>query len=522
MSWRRNILIGVTMTVVALTFSDSSAQDIETVLMPGDVIAGHAEIEAECSSCHAMFNKSAQRGLCLDCHEDVSADVGASVGYHGLHPQARKEQCASCHTDHEGRDADIVLLSENDFDHSLTDFELLGAHLENDCGDCHAVGQKHREAPSDCVSCHRDDNPHEDTMGDDCASCHQSTEWADTKFDHNTTGFPLVGKHRESACLDCHEDRSFLNAPFTCYGCHASDDAHDGRSGQDCGSCHNPTDWHDSSFDHSRDTDFALEGKHAEAACGDCHTENPFEDEMNRACASCHLEDDAHDKHRGNQCDTCHNSKDWTEPSFDHDIHTDYRLLGGHREVACNDCHVEPVYDVALTTSCDSCHREDDPHEETLGSQCESCHTEVTWQNPVFFDHDLSRFPLHGVHEEQECDSCHATQAFAGEKRGCASCHDDDDPHKGNFLDRCDACHNPVAWTIWTFNHDAQTEFSLEGAHVNVACDDCHRIPLDKMKSIDGGCRDCHRAHDVHDGEFGSDCGRCHTAETFTEVRSLQ
>jgi hypothetical protein len=47
-------------------------------------------------------------------------------------------------------------------------------------------------------------------------------------------------------------------------------------------------------------------------------------------------------------------------------------------------------------------------------------------------------------------------------------------------------------------------------------------MSLDKVKAIDGSCRDCHRNDDVHDGEFGSDCGRCHTAETFREVRSLQ
>jgi hypothetical protein len=42
------------------------------------------------------------------------------------------------------------------------------------------------------------------------------------------------------------------------------------------------------------------------------------------------------------------------------------------------------------------------------------------------------------------------------------------------------------------------------------------------MMSISSRCRDCHRADDIHDGEFGSDCGRCHTADSFTEVTSLQ
>jgi hypothetical protein len=42
------------------------------------------------------------------------------------------------------------------------------------------------------------------------------------------------------------------------------------------------------------------------------------------------------------------------------------------------------------------------------------------------------------------------------------------------------------------------------------------------MKSTNGSCGDCHRSNDVHDGEFGPDCGRCHSADSFTEVRSIQ
>ena len=522
MQWRNLKTIGLLMTIAVFAFEQASAQDVETLVMPGPVIAGHAEIEPECSSCHTMFRKSAQRALCMDCHEDVAADIDATAGYHGLHAQASTEQCSSCHVEHEGRDAKVVILDEDIFDHDFTDFELLGAHLEAECSDCHASDKKHRDAPSECVGCHRDDKPHEDTMDDDCASCHESTEWANAKFDHDTTDYALLGKHRDAACLDCHEDQTFPNPPTTCFGCHEADDAHDGRSGNKCETCHNPTDWHDSSFDHARDTEFPLEGKHAEASCGDCHSENPFEDQMDMACVSCHLEDDAHDGHRGDQCDTCHVSTAWDEPFFEHDIHTDYRLLGGHQGIACNDCHIEPVFDVELLTSCESCHLDDDPHDGVLGKQCEGCHTEVNWQDPVFFDHDLTRFPLHGVHREQECDACHATQAYANESADCVSCHLDDDTHKGHFEDRCDTCHTPVAWDIWTFDHDIQTDFALEGAHIDVACDDCHRMALARMAALDGNCGDCHRADDVHDGEFGADCGRCHSADSFEEVRSLQ
>lgn len=522
MQLARALLLGL-MMIGFLTSHDSAAQDIESLVMPGKLVTGHADLESECSSCHKMFDKKGQRQLCLDCHEDVAEDVAQNRGFHGQRVEVQTDQCSSCHDEHHGRDAPIVILDEATFDHRFTDFELTGSHKEADCEGCHAPDLKRREAPSTCVGCHKDDEPHQDRMGTDCTTCHQPTEWLEAKFDHTTTDYPLLGKHLEAACLDCHEDRTFPDPPTTCFGCHEEDDAHDGRSGNDCALCHNPSDWHDSSFDHSRDTDFDLLGRHAELICADCHSENPFEDEMDKSCVSCHLEDDAHEMHRGDQCDTCHSSSvAWDKPIFDHDRDTEYKLLGGHKLVACNDCHVEPIFEVELTTTCESCHLDDDVHKQSLGTQCENCHTEVNWQDPLFFDHDLCPFPLLGAHDEAECENCHETQEYRDTVTTCVTCHAEDDPHGGNFDDQCGACHNPVAWDIWTFDHDLRTDFPLTGAHVNVACDDCHRSSLAKMKSTNGSCGDCHRSNDVHDGEFGPDCGRCHSADSFTEVRSIQ
>jgi hypothetical protein len=79
-----------------------------------------------------------------------------------------------------------------------------------------------------------------------------------------------------------------------------------------------------------------------------------------------------------------------------------------------------------------------------------------------------------------------------------------------------------VAWDLWLFDHNAQANFKLDGAHVDVRCGDCHRSSLQSMQRISGRCRDCHRPDDRHDGEFGFDCGRCHTVYSFKELRSLQ
>ena len=62
------------------------------------------------------------------------------------------------------------------------------------------------------------------------------------------------------------------------------------------------------------------------------------------ACVSCHLEDDAHEGINGESCEECHAFDAWDQPRFDHDTDTDFVLRGNHREVACNDCHVAPIF----------------------------------------------------------------------------------------------------------------------------------------------------------------------------------
>ena len=510
--------------LTCLNSHTAAAQSIESLVMPGDVIQGHADLESECSSCHKPFDRSEQNALCLDCHEDTASDVNAGSGFHGKSDEVGSNGCASCHTDHEGRNANILGLDEATFDHTVTDFELLGKHVEVVCTDCHNSADKHRDAPGDCGDCHGDDDVHEGNLGSECADCHNPTDWTDTEFDHDTTDFPLVGTHREAECTDCHEDPTHQNTPTTCFGCHAEDDAHEGRSGEQCDNCHNPSGWSDTSFDHASNTDFPLEGRHAELACSDCHSEDPFDDvdNMQMECIACHREDDEHEGHNGTECETCHTSRAWTETLFDHDRLTDFVLNGSHETVACGDCHVEPIFESSPGTQCHSCHLEDEVHEGQLGDQCDNCHNETEWLDAPLFDHDLASFPLLGAHDNAECDDCHETRQFADTASDCVNCHRDDDSHNGVFEDNCESCHNPVAWDLWLFDHNTQTSFELNGAHVDVTCHNCHRAPLTSMQKTGDRCADCHRADDVHDGEFGPDCGRCHSDRTFTEVRSLQ
>jgi PHP family Zn ribbon phosphoesterase len=82
---------------------------------------------------------------------------------------------------------------------------------------------------------------------------------------------------------------------------------------------------------------------------------------------------------------------------------------------------------------------------------------------------------------------------------------------------KCGDCHNPNSWLLWTFEHDTQTDYPLEGKHKEVVCEACHRASLEEQKKLSKRCFGCHRADDVHHGGFGRHCDRCHSNESFKE-----
>ena len=78
---RMNATLLLLTAMSVLFMNTANAADIETLLMPGKVIQGHAKYESECSRCHARFKKSTQSQLCRDCHEKIDADLLAGEGF---------------------------------------------------------------------------------------------------------------------------------------------------------------------------------------------------------------------------------------------------------------------------------------------------------------------------------------------------------------------------------------------------------------------------------------------------------
>jgi hypothetical protein len=495
---------------------------LERLVMPGPVSGAHAQYESECASCHVRFERQSQRQLCLDCHKAIADDLAAGAGFHSKSPDVGGKECATCHTEHEGRAADIVKLDRKKFDHRLTDFALTGKHSAVECDACHAAGKPLHPLAAECVSCHRKDDRHHGNLGETCADCHADTGWKDVRFDHTAkTGYELTGSHAPLACASCHAEERYAETPKTCVGCHREDDKHAGKNGRECRDCHTTGKWTDVKFDHFARSGFALRGGHAGLACESCHEGNKLEVKLPKDCYGCHADVDSHAGSNGRQCDDCHRATQWSDVSFDHARDTKFALRGAHAALDCQTCHVQPAKVVALSQDCASCHADDDPHRGQLGKACASCHGDVEWKTNVRFDHDFARFPLVGKHRAVECNDCHATPAFHDANKECIECHADKDVHEGRFSKDCASCHDPSTWTHWVFDHAKQARFPLDGAHAALGCRSCHRDPLpaDGVIRLPQTCGGCHRKDDVHDGEFGERCEQCHGTESFRALR---
>lgn len=504
-------------------------QSLETVLMPGPVVVGHAKWEHECTQCHQRFDKSAQARLCADCHKEIAADLRVHKGFHG---KLKDSSCRRCHTEHKGRKAKIINIDKDNFDHDQTNYPLKGAHREirSKCQECHAEDTKFRDTSKQCLSCHRKDDVHKGGLGKECEKCHNDRKWKQTAFDHNKTRFKLQGEHVDTGCKACHKDRTYKETPLECLSCHKEEDkdAHAGRYGTKCADCHTPDTWHDSHFDHDRETHFRLRGKHLIAECDACHKGNLYKEKLGVRCVSCHRKDDEKKGHQGSlgdKCDSCHNEKSWKGTNFDHDADTDFPLEGKHAKAKCESCHKSGITGSAakarekLPTRCAECHKDDDQkngHKGRFGTKCESCHTAKEWKD-IIFDHGKdTKYVLRGKHAKTRCTECHTGSLYEDKlNTQCISCHRKDDQkkgHKGSLGIRCQDCHSENDWKVEKFDHN-KSRFPLTGGHVPVECKKCHENKA--FRDTPSKCIGCHEKEDVHKRTLGTRCEACHTTRDW-------
>ena len=110
---------------------------VEAQISPGDLAEEHAELEGimNCTECH-ILGGDVSNEKCLDCHQELKIRIDQNRGYHAS-TEVKNKDCASCHSDHFGRDFEMVRFDEADFNHLLTGYDLTGQHERIDCRQCH-------------------------------------------------------------------------------------------------------------------------------------------------------------------------------------------------------------------------------------------------------------------------------------------------------------------------------------------------------------------------------------------------
>lgn len=324
----------------------------------------HATVD--CQTCHVNQQKNEFVGLATDCYACHAKDYENARAPDHVVAQFDRN-CEQCHP------VSTPSWSPSTFDHNQTGFGLAGAHGSTDCVSCHSNGV-FAGTPTDCYTCHKLDydrvkEPDHALAGFDtqCATCHTDATWSPSTFDHEQTGFTLVGAHRSADCASCHANGVFVGTPKDCFSCHQRDYESTqnpnhvlAQFSAQCLDCHTQNAWSPALFDHNQ-TRFSLTGAHSTTECANCHANGVFANTP-MDCFSCHeseytrARDPNHASARFPQeCEQCHNTNRWEPANFNHRQYFPI-YSGEHRGEwnTCADCHIQPSDFKAF--SCVTCH----------------------------------------------------------------------------------------------------------------------------------------------------------------------
>ena len=476
----------------------------------------HADVA--CAKCHpkAQFKLAAGGAECSSCHK--SPHAGQLFG---------TKKCATCHS------PALKSLDEIRFDHKKdAGYALLGKHAQLPCERCHTKSLGTRKPTPGCENCHAKENKHGTRFQafPACSTCHTQKAWKSSfDFDHRAGAhFELEGKHAAAKCRDCHRGSSpseferFDVKKNGCMSCHKHKDAHGGKFKNDqCLTCHvdggKKTMRKDSleTF-HGEKSKFPLRNGHGKVQCQMCHINDVYESTPRECGVSCH-EDSLHKGTLGDECSRCHEPGLWPAVRFDHTQDTKWPLAGKHTAIKdCESCH--PARSYAKTPStCGSagCHQKDDVHGGKLGSGCEKCHAV---DSKLTFQHNRdAAFKIDGKHTPLLCASCHKSIEFKPVSQQCVGCHAEPAIHKGRYGTDCAKCHSTTSFADIKAQHDVG-DFSLTGAHDQLACARCHPRG-ERLRGSGNLCVTCHKRDDIHAGALSPRCGECHDQRAFAPAR---
>ena len=525
---------------------ESCHNDSNSINAPGkaSAVPTHPPTSADCGSCHnidsftgAFVDHSTITDNCASCH-------GVNAGGKSFNHMPTVEDCSVCHS--------TGTFSTGSFGHT-------GPSFVGSCNSCHnsviSVGKLTNHIPT------TPDNQ-------DCAACHNTTDFAGATFDHSSTD--------TRNCLACHDGniskgKSFghVTTDLNCTSCHTINNGfstfadtfvHDTNIVRgDCASCHN--------------TGIATPKKvnhiPALAECNVCHSEtntSPGDfalptflepggehQKINSGCEGCHISKfipDNPNAVRGpghlpatQDCDVCHTTAVF-KPSFF--AHTG---ISGN----CASCHDGNVNNVnvgargatatpvhqSTSQDCGICHNTadfagafvDHSGPEVTGKSCDTCHDGVTATGKA-----AKTNPAH-VPTNQDCSVCHVPGTFAtaafnhtGIVDNCASCHDGiaatgknarTNPAHIPTSDDCSTCHISTAFADARFDHQGIVD----------NCTSCHngttargKVPPPNHVPTNGDCSSCHQTTGFVPATFShagivNNCSSCHDG-VFAEGKS--
>ncbi|MGB0429807.1 MAG: cytochrome C [Bacteroidia bacterium] len=380
-----------------------------------------------------------------------------------------------------------------------------------------SAAHEHLEGLSNCTKCHDLGNQVSDNK---CLDCHTEIN----TLIENERGYHSSKEAIAKTCVDCHSE-------------------HHGRA-------FDALRLNEETFDHDL-TGYELKGEHDEIDCRKCHVPDNIHDTelkkregtylgMEQECLSCH--NDFHQGTLDNDCIQCHGFEKFRPAEFFDHNDAEFALKGAHKEVDCIECHKETTRNgkefqefVGLEfEKCTDCHN--DEHNGKFGNDCLKCHNINSWKNADLgddFNHNLTDYPLVGLHKNVDCKECHKTSSYTDPINftNCKTCHSD--YHEKEFTSRdpradCKSCHSvekPFTYTLYGLEEHTKSEFALEGAHIATPCFACH-LPDEsskwKFRNIGNTCVDCH--DNIHEDEIAekylpeNDCKACHGAESWANV----
>lgn len=217
---------------------------------PGRLSAAHADLESNCAACHTAV-KGPDAAKCIACHANNESLLQRQpTAFHG-----DIGSCRECHPEHQGGKrppttmdhaalAKIGLRQLGDKGGPDTESALLRKQLvawisrqESDGG----TSIPHPritplEATLNCATCHSNKDLHFKLFGQECAQCHETTQWAIPEFRHPSP--------RSTDCAQCHQaPPSHYMMHFHMVSMKVAGKPH-ARVDQ-CYQCHQTTAWND-------------------------------------------------------------------------------------------------------------------------------------------------------------------------------------------------------------------------------------------------------------------------------------